>query len=139
MENKHYTFRKGKLEYKKFRVRTPIKTFRDLDVYKDTTKLAADIFNLKAPARLPKYAKEFEVLYEIAKHIPRLIAESYSNKFDNFALSQAKLEKASEIISTIIAKLEGQLKEVKAEIAKVYHDNYRVMSRQSRLPNQIAL
>lgn len=106
MENRHYSFHKNKLEYKKFRVRTPIKTFRDLDVYKDTTKLTADIFNLKVPVNLPRYAKEFEVLYEIAKHIPRLIAESYSNKFDNFALSQAKLEKASEIISTIIAKLD---------------------------------
>lgn len=102
----NYNFRKGKLEYQKFRVRTPIRTFRDLDVYKDTTKLAADIFNLKLPATIKKLGKEFEFLHNLTKHIPRLIAESYGNKFDSFTLSQAKLEKTSELISDIISKID---------------------------------
>ena len=65
----NYTFHKGKLEYQKFRVRTPIRTFRDLDVYKDTTRLAADIFNLKIPSVLKKLNQEFELLYGLAKNI----------------------------------------------------------------------
>jgi len=97
---------RGKLEYSKFRVRTPIRTFRDLDVYKDTTRLAADIFNLKIPSVFKKLNQEFELLYGLAKNIPRLIAESYGNKFDNYDLSQAKLEKVSEIISDIIVKID---------------------------------
>ena len=38
--NKTYS----KLEYKKFRVKSTIKSFRDLEVYKKTTHLAAEIF-----------------------------------------------------------------------------------------------
>ncbi len=106
MKYTSYNFRKGNLEYQKFRVRTPIRTFRDLDVYKDTTKLAADIFGLKLPVSVKQLYTEFELLYGLAKNVPRLIAESYGNKFDDFNLSQAKLEKASEIISGIIAKID---------------------------------
>ena len=43
------------MNYNKFRVRTPVKTFRDLEVYQESTKLAAQIFNLKLPT---KYKEE---------------------------------------------------------------------------------
>lgn len=36
-------------EYKKFRVKSPIKTFRDLEVYRQTTQLSAQIFQLELP------------------------------------------------------------------------------------------
>ena len=35
------------MEYKKFRVKTTIKSFRDLEIYKRTTVLCAELFNLK--------------------------------------------------------------------------------------------
>ena len=38
-----------KQEYRKFRVKSPIKTFRDLEVYKNTTFLIAEIFQIKIP------------------------------------------------------------------------------------------
>ncbi|TSC92839.1 MAG: hypothetical protein CEN89_421 [Candidatus Berkelbacteria bacterium Licking1014_7] len=71
MKYTSYNFRKGKLEYQKFRVRTPIRTFRDLDVYKDTTKLAAGIFGLKLPVSVKKLNLEFGLLCQLAKQVPR--------------------------------------------------------------------
>jgi len=35
-----------KQEYNKYRVRTPVKSFRDLDVYRQTTLLSSEIFKL---------------------------------------------------------------------------------------------
>ncbi len=97
------------MEYKKFRVKSAIKTFRDLEVYKQTTWLSAEIFRLKLPAKLQnkrKIKEEINKLYEISKQVPRLIAESYGDKFDSFGGAMIKLEKAMRMISVIIAKLD---------------------------------
>lgn len=97
------------LEYKKFRVRTPVKTFRDLDVYKNTTQLAADVFRLKLPEKYRKSEKiknELNILFDLAKNIPRVIAESHSRKFTDLIGASAHLEDAAEIINLIIAKID---------------------------------
>lgn len=97
------------LEYKKFRVRTAIKSFRDLDVYKNTTMLSADIFRLKLPEKYrksEKIKKELDILYNLSKNITRLIAESYGEKFTDLKSSLRKLEMAAQICNLAISKLD---------------------------------
>jgi hypothetical protein len=93
--------------YKKFRVRTPVRTFRDLEVYQESTKLAAQIFNLKLPGRYKKETvEEIESLKQMSKIIPKLIVESYNDKFNDFKIADRKLEIAAQTINLIIAKLD---------------------------------
>ncbi len=97
------------LEYKKFRVRTSIKSFRDLDVYKNTTMLSADIFRLKLPEKYrksEKIKKELDILYDLSKNVTRLIAESYGEKFTDLKSSLGKLEMAAQICNLAISKLD---------------------------------
>lgn len=97
------------LEYKQFRVRTPIKTFRDLDVYKNTTMLSADVFRLKLPEKYrksEKIKKELDILYDLSKNVPRLIAESYSEKFTDLKSCLSKLELAAQICNLAISKID---------------------------------
>jgi len=96
-------------EYKKYRVRTAIKTFRDLEVYKQTTQLSSEIFQLEISAAEKNEAKlidEAEILYNLSKNIPRLIAESYGDKFSEFDKAMKKLEKTAQLISTVISKID---------------------------------
>jgi len=94
-------------EYKKFRVKSSIKSFRDLEVYKQTTLLSAEICQFQLPRTIKNRKSledDFKKLKELTKHIPRLIAESYGDKFTNLDLSSQKLEKSMQIISMVIAK-----------------------------------
>ena len=96
-------------EYKKYRVRTAIKTFRDLEVYKQTTQLSSEIFQLEISAAEKnegKLIEEAEILYNLSKNIPRLIAESYGDKFSEFDEAMKKLEKTAQLISTVISKID---------------------------------
>lgn len=97
------------LEYRKFRVRGHIKSFRDLEIYKQTTQLCSEIFQLELPANLKNrklMQAELELLGNLAKYVPKFIAESYGDKFDNRTLAYAKLEKSMRLVSDIIAKLD---------------------------------
>jgi len=72
------------MPYNSFRVKSPVKTFRDLEVYQQTTKLSAEIFTLKIPAKYKNdkdVIGEIDKLKEMSKQVPRLIVESYSDKF----------------------------------------------------------
>ena len=97
-----------KTEYRKFRVRTPIKSFRDLEVYKKTTELSADLYliylEIKKDKEFKDFKEEFEKLVNISKYVPKLIAESYGDRFSDFLVGLKKLEKTMSIISNVIAK-----------------------------------
>lgn len=119
------------LEYRNFRVRTPVKSFRDLEVYRYSTKLAADIFNLDLPTGFKKNQSlkdEVDILKNISKHIPRLIAESYGEKFSNLNQACITLEKSAQTISLIISKIDflnaliddSEFKEKTGNILKKY-------------------
>ena len=108
----------NKPEYKKYRVKSPIKTFRDLEVYKNTTLLVAEIFQIKIPESARALEKEFEILKAIAKPIPKLIAESYGDKFSNLKLSLNKLEMAMRRISDVIAKIDFLVVSIKEQATK---------------------
>lgn len=93
--------------YKNFRVRSPIKSFRDLEVYQESIKLAAAVFNLKSPAKYKDEAvEEIQNLKQTAKVVPKLIVESYNDKFNDFKVADKKLEVAAQTINLIIAKLD---------------------------------
>ncbi len=136
------------LEYKKFRVRTPVKSFRDLDVYKNTTALSADIFRLKLPERYRKSEKlknEMDILYGLAKNIPRLIAESYSEKFTSLSAASGKLEKSAEIANLAVAKIDflsividdADMRGVFLDIVKKYQINKRKILNLKRAWNRV--
>lgn len=134
LKNTYTPMAYNKLEFNKFRVRTPIKSFRDLDVYKNTTSLCVDIFNLKLPEKYRKNDKlreELKILYNLSKHIPRLIAESHSQKFSNLNQATGKLEKTAQITNLAISKIdflslavdESQFRESLLELVKKYQTN----------------
>ena len=99
-----------KQEYSKYRVRTPVKSFRDLDVYRQTTLLSSEIFKLTPIIRRSKKDKyllnEFEILYSLSKLIPKLIAESYGDRFSSNEMAFNKLEQTMRIIANIVTKID---------------------------------
>ncbi|MFH1387730.1 MAG: hypothetical protein ABIG88_00265 [Patescibacteria group bacterium] len=99
-----------KQEYNKYRVRTPIKSFRDLEVYRQTTLLCSEIFKFTPVVKRTKKDKcllnEFEILYSLSKFIPKLIAESYGDRFSSNELAFGKLEQAMRIIANIVTKID---------------------------------
>ena len=96
------------MEYKKYRVKTTIKNFRDLEIYKQTTALSGELFTLKLPEDVDnkRLEHEIEILGDLSKYVPKYIAESYGDRFSDKTLGIRKLEKAAQIISDIIAKLD---------------------------------
>lgn len=75
------------MEYKKFRVRSPIRSFRDLEIYKKTTELSARIHCFEIPANLKNKAlikDELKILCQISKLVPKLIAEAYGDSTTNY-------------------------------------------------------
>lgn len=116
------------MEYKKFRVRTPVRSFRDLEVYKITLELSSQIYLIKQNKEKDKEIKEnideFEVLYSIAKMIPVLIAESYGDRFTNLNLANSKMEKAMQVIASAIVKIDFVItllteQELKQDLSKI--------------------
>lgn len=97
------------LEYRKFRVRSPVKSFRDLEVYQISTRLSAEIFGLKIPTKYRRnkdVIEEVGKLKEMSKIIPRLIVESYSDKFSDLGLAGRKLEQSAAVSNLIVAKID---------------------------------
>ena len=88
-----------------FRVRGPIKSFRDLEVYTKTTALSADIFSLQC-SQISGLEEELGLLKNLSKHVPKMIAESYGNRFDSIKLAEKKLEKTAELITAVISKVD---------------------------------
>ncbi len=96
------------MNYKRFRVRTPVKSFRDLEVYQEATKLSALIFNLKIPKKYQseELNAELGTLKENSKLIIKFIVESYNDKFTQVKLASKKLELAAQAANMIVAKLD---------------------------------
>jgi len=83
-----------------FRVRSPIKTFRDLEVYQTTIKLSNILINLDF------LNDEKDEIKKISERIPKLIAESYGDKFDSFEIAEKKLDEAVILVINIITKID---------------------------------
>ena len=123
------------MEYKKFRVKTTVKSFRDLEIYKRTTALCAELFTLQLSEgkNSKQLQTELDILRELSKYVPKYIAESYGDRYSNRILGISKLEKAAQIISDVITKLDlinilGDDKDFKEVILKIIRD-YQIQRR----------
>jgi hypothetical protein len=117
-----------KQEYQKYRVKSPIKSFRDLEVYRQATLLSSEIFKFIPDIKKKKKDKylleEFEILYSLSKLVPKLTAESYGDRFSDKELAFAKLEQTMRVIANIVAKIDFIVevmedKEIKESLNKI--------------------
>ena len=98
MEYKKSGWNRG---YSNFRVKSPIKSFRDLEVYQKTIQLSEQITSLDFLSE-----KEILEIKLIAENIPKLIAESWGDKFDSKELADKKITFAATLITNIITKID---------------------------------
>ena len=125
--NKRYESDEGK-KYKaqnssNYRVKSPVKSFRDLEVYQRTIQLYSEITNLEFLNKKSS-EKDKEQIKEIAESIPKLIAESYGDKFDSKPLANQKLTQAVTLTTNIITKLD-----LLREQHKESQDNKEILDR----------
>lgn len=86
----------------RYRVKSPIKSFRDLEVYQTTIQLSNELTSLE-------FLKSLEDYYDIKKiseTIPKLIAESYGDKFESLELANKKLSHAITLITNVITGID---------------------------------
>ncbi|MDP8212647.1 MAG: hypothetical protein P9X22_05060 [Candidatus Zapsychrus exili] len=116
-----------------YRVKSPVKSFRDLEVYKQTTFLSSEVYRLSkyferdsfvsniiqsepmasnaASERLIQVDKSFlneewQYLKETSRKIPVWITESYNDKFTDIKLALDKLEGAVNSISLMVSRFD---------------------------------
>ncbi len=111
-----------------FRVKSPVRSFRDLEVYQQTTLLSSKIYRLKreltdlfsvkviqdpsvvsdpsAGAQKASLLDEWELLEKASREIPTLITQSYSEKFTDLALALGKLEAAAGSIALMTSRFD---------------------------------
>lgn len=88
-----------------YRVSSPVKSFRDLEVYQKTIQLSNEITNLEFLNK-KQFEKDAQEIKETAENIPKLIAESYGDKFDSKELAHKKLTEAITFTTNILTKLD---------------------------------
>ena len=93
------------MEYDRFRVRSPIKSFRDLEVYQKKIQLSNQITSLDF-LNDSSFIEEKKELKELAEKIPRLLAESYGDRFDSKELASKKLTLSVTLITNIITRID---------------------------------
>ena len=92
-------------EYNRYRVRSPIKSFRDLEVYQKTIQLSNEIINLPFLEK-DKFQDDIKEIKLIAEQIPKLIAEAYGDRFDSKELAHKKITEAVTLITNTITKID---------------------------------
>lgn len=85
-----------------YRVRSPIKSFRDLEVYQKTIQLADEITHLE----FIKSEQDIIEIKQIAEKIPKLIAEAYGDRYDSKELAHEKITEAITLITNAITKID---------------------------------
>ena len=93
------------MEFKSYRVKSPINSFRDLEVYQKTIQLSDEITSLPF-LKKELFEKDNEEIKSIAEKIPKLIAEAYGDKFDSKELAHKKLTEAITLITNAITKID---------------------------------
>jgi len=88
-----------------YRVKSPIQTFRDLEVYQKTIQLSNEISNLPF-LNNETSQKEAEQIRETTESIPRLIAEAYGDRYDSKELAHKKITATITLITNIITKID---------------------------------
>jgi len=80
--------------FKKFGVKKPVRSFRDLEVYQKTLECSVLIDKDILPALEKVKDKRIEELSKNAMSIPLYISEGHSLRFADFALALGYIEKA---------------------------------------------
>ena len=93
------------MAYQNYRVKSPIKSFRDLEVYQKTIQLSDEITNLPFLNK-KAFEKDNEETKQIAEKIPKLIAEAYGDRFDSREIAHKKLTEAVTLITNAITKID---------------------------------
>ncbi len=93
------------MEFRSYRVKIPVKSFRDLEVYQKTIQLSDEITNLSFLNK-ESFVKDNEEIKSVAEKIPKLIAEAYGDKFDSKELAHKKLTEAITLITNAITKID---------------------------------
>ncbi len=93
------------MDYSKYRVKSPVNSFRDLEVYQKTIQLSDEITNLPFLNK-EAFKKDNEEIKSIAERIPKLIAEAYGDKFDSRELAHKKLTEAVTLITNAVTKID---------------------------------
>jgi len=93
------------MEFRSFRVKSPVKSFRDLEVYQKTIQLSDEITNLPF-LKNDSFSKDNEEIRQIAEKIPKLIAEAYGDKFDSKEIAHKKLTEAITLITNAVTKID---------------------------------
>ena len=93
------------MEFRNYRVKSPVKSFRDLEVYQKTIQLSDEITNLPFLKDL-MFDKDKEEIKLLTEKIPKLIAEAYGDKFDSKDLAHKKLTEAITLITNAITKID---------------------------------
>src|SRR3989344_742969 len=83
-----------KNRFKKFGVKKPVRSFRDLEVYQKTLECSVLIDKDILPALEKVKDKRIEELSKNAMSIPLYISEGHSLRFADFALALGYIEKA---------------------------------------------
>lgn len=102
-ENKSWRYQNQKDS--NYRVKSPVKSFRDLEVYQKTVQLSDEITTLPFLNK-KQFEKDAQEIKAIAESIPRLIAESYGDKFDSKQLAHKKITQAITLITNAITKID---------------------------------
>ena len=90
----------------KFQPKKPVRTFRDLDVYRITLECSVIIAKSVAPPLTRLKYPFAEQMASSALSIPRQIAEAHSIRFNDFTLAVATLEKAMAGCNKLVVFLE---------------------------------
>ena len=93
------------MEYRDYRIKSPVKSFRDLEVYQKTILLSDEITSLLFLNK-KAFEKDNDEIKFTAEKIPKLIAESYGDRFDSRELAHKKLTEALTLIADIITKID---------------------------------
>ena len=93
------------MEYSRYRVKSPVKSFRDLEVYQKTIQLSDEITNLPF-LNNAQFENDNKEIKSIAESIPKLIAEAYGDKFDSKELAHKKLTDSITLITDAITKID---------------------------------
>lgn len=89
------------MDHKRYRVKSPVKTFRDLEVYQKTIQLSNEFTSLEFLKD-----REVEEIREITEKIPILIGESFGSKYESGKIADSKLSEALILIARAITKID---------------------------------
>lgn len=128
-----YEKKDPKRDKNSFRVKSPVRSFRDLEVYQQTTLLSSKVFRLRrefeeavSPVKIiydqsaapdapgpvsgaPKKAsllEEWDILQKASREIPMRITQSYSEKFTDLTCALARLEAAAGTIALMTSRFD---------------------------------